>query len=43
MLGDAPFPLQPDAFSCRDARDFNSRNARMTSNDGPFENPVNAQ
>jgi hypothetical protein len=39
----APFPLQADAFSCPDSRDFNSVPVRMMSNKALFEHSVNAQ
>jgi hypothetical protein len=42
-LAGAPFPLQPDAFSCRDAPDFNRAIMQIASNHALFENSVNAQ
>jgi len=39
----APFPLQQDAFSCRDAPDFNRGPMQITSIDALFEDSVNLQ
>jgi hypothetical protein len=39
----APFLLQRDAFSCRDARDFNRGALQKSSKQALFEDPVNAQ
>jgi hypothetical protein len=39
----APFPLQADAFSCRDALNFNRPGMRIINRDALFENAVNAQ
>lgn len=42
-LEDAPFPLQPDAFSCRDARDFNKRAVRIANEFALFHSSVDVQ
>jgi hypothetical protein len=39
----APFPLQVDAFSCRDSPDFNRNPTQMTNSHALFEDSVNAQ
>jgi hypothetical protein len=39
----APFQLQPDAFFCRDTRDFNSAVTQIASNHALFEDSVNTQ
>jgi hypothetical protein len=42
-VGGAPFPLQPDAFSCRVALNFNRPISQIASNQAIYENSVNAQ
>jgi len=39
----APFPLQVDAFSCRDSPDFNRNTTQTTNSHALFEDSVNAQ
>jgi hypothetical protein len=41
--GGAPFPLQPDAFSCRVALNFNRPTMGIPSRGALFEKSVNAQ
>jgi hypothetical protein len=42
-IAGAPFSLQPDAFSCRDALNFNRPAMGIANSGALFENPVNAQ
>jgi hypothetical protein len=42
-LGDAPFPLQADDFSCRDALNFNRYICEIANQYGMFEGTVNLQ
>lgn len=43
FLGGAPFPLQRDSFSCRDAPDFNRTRASISSIHAGLQATVDAQ